>query len=198
MSRSAATVWRQRTRWLLTGLVAALSLHAADAPAKKNGDFIIQAASANEVDGVYYLDASIDYELNDIALEALAQGVALTFELRIDVRRILRWRPDPSVAELLQLYELQYHALSERYIVRNLNSGEQQSFLTLAAALLRLGEVKQLPVLDRALLKSGRDYEMRIKSILDIRSFPGPLRVLDVFFGGWRLTSEWYSWRLPE
>ncbi|MBT8137104.1 MAG: DUF4390 domain-containing protein [Gammaproteobacteria bacterium] len=198
MIKAAATDWRQRTGWLLASLAAALSLLATDVHAIKNGDFVIVAAYADEIDGVYYLNATIDYDLNDVALEALARGVALTFELRIDVRRTLKWRPDKNVAELLQLYELRYHALSERYIVRNLNSGEQESFLTLAAALLRLGEVRELPVLDSALLRDEREYVLRLKTVLDIRSFPGPLRVLDVFFGDWRLASEWYDWRLPH
>ncbi|MDH3589310.1 MAG: DUF4390 domain-containing protein [Gammaproteobacteria bacterium] len=188
----------QHSGTIIAVLVALLSLCPVSAQAAKKGDFVIQAASADEVDGVYYLNATIDYELNDIALEALARGVSLTFELRIDVRRVQRWRPDKSIADLLQLYELRYHALSERYVVLNLNSGEQQTFLTLAAALLYLGDIRELPVIDRALLNPKRDYVFRIRSVLDIRSFPGPLRVLDVFFGDWRLTSDWYRWRLPR
>lgn len=191
-------VWQQGSRWLIASLIILPGLFGGIASADKNGDFAIQSAYANEIAGVYYLNANIDYELNDVALEALARGVALTFELRIEVRRYQRWRPDKTVAELLQLYELQYHALSERYLVSNINSGEQQSFLTLAAALLHLGDVHDLPVIDRALLNPRRIYELQIKSVLDIRSFPGPLRVLDVFFGDWRLTSGWYRWRLPQ
>ena len=53
---------------------------------------------------------------------------------------------DAGVAALEQRYELSYHALSQRYLVRNLNTGEQQDFGTLQAALDRLGEVRGLPV----------------------------------------------------
>ncbi|MDH3646525.1 MAG: DUF4390 domain-containing protein [Nitrosopumilus sp.] len=182
--------------FMLAGLVVLSGFSAPPSYAAKNGDFAIQAAYADEVDGVFYLNATIDYQLNDFALEALARGVALTFELKIDLRRVQRWRPDKNIAELLQLNELRYHALSDRYLVRNINSGEQQSFQTLRAALLELGDIHDLPVIDRALLNPKRSYIMRLKSILDIRSFPGPLRVLAVFFGDWRLTSDWYRWRL--
>lgn len=177
----------------LTVLVACLL----PAIACAKGDFSVRSALAYERDGVYYIDANIYYELNEAALEALQSGVALTFEVQIEVRRVRRWRPDSSVANLLQLYELQYHALSERYIVRNLNSGEQDNFLTLSAALQSLGDIDGLPLLDAALLRDRPSYEVRIKAVLDIRSFPGPLRLLSAFFGDWRLASKWYKWRLP-
>ena len=165
-------------------------------PAFAKGEFSVRSALAFERDGVYYIDASIYYELNDFAIEALESGVALTFELRLEVKRNRRWRPDKQVAELLQLYELQYHALSERYIVRNVNSGEQNTFLTLSGALSALGQIEDLPLLDAALLREQRTYEVRLKAVLDIRSFPGPLRLVSAFFGDWRLASRWYEWRL--
>ena len=173
-----------------------LCLVCAATPALAKGEFSVRSALAFERDGVYYIDASIYYELNDFAIEALESGVALTFEVRIEVQRNRRWRPDKGVAELLQLYELQYHALSERYIVRNVNSGEQNTFLTLSGALAALGEIEDLPLLDAALLRQNRTYEVRLKAVLDIRSFPGPLRLLSAFFGDWRLASRWYEWQL--
>ncbi len=173
-----------------------LCLMVAAPPAAAKGEFLVRNAVAFERDGVYYINASIDYELNDFAIEALESGVALTFEVRLEVERSRRWRPDKEVAELLQLYELQFHALSERYIVRNLNSGEQNTYLTLGGALGALGQIENLPLLDAALLKPERIYEVRLKAVLDIRSFPGPLRLVSAFFGDWRLASRWYEWRL--
>lgn len=161
-----------------------------------DGDFEIENANTYQSDGVFFIDADIDYILNKTALEALTSGVALTFEMMIEVYRERRWRPDKNVAELLQLYELQYHALSERYIVRNLNSGTQGNYLTLSAALRDLGYVRRLPLLDAALLNPSRDYRVRIRSVLDIRSFPGPLRLFAVFFGDWRLASDWHELQL--
>ena len=49
-----------------------------------------------------------------------------------------RYLPDAEVASLQQSYELSYHALSQRYLLRNLNTGEQQDFGTLQASLDRL------------------------------------------------------------
>lgn len=165
-------------------------------PVAADEEFVVEAAYAEPRAGVYYLNSTISYQLNETALEALDRGLSLTFELFIDVKRVRQWRPDKNIAELLQVYELKYHALSQRYIVHNFNSGEQSSFQTLNAALLELGSVHDLPLIDQALLRPDRSYVIGIKSILEIRSLPGPLRMLAVFFGDWRLASDWYRWTL--
>ena len=79
-------------------------------------------------DGVYYVTGWLDYTLSAEALEALESGVALTFELQIELTRERRFWVDPEIAKLVQTDELQYHALSERYIVKSLNSGGQNTF----------------------------------------------------------------------
>jgi hypothetical protein len=51
---------------------------------------------------------------------------------------VRRFWLDAGIASLEQRYEVSYHALSQRYLVRNLNTGEQQDFGTLEAALDRI------------------------------------------------------------
>lgn len=183
---------------LLKLAAVCLCLVCAVPPALAKGEFSVRSALAFERDGVYYVDASIYYELNDFAIEALESGVALTFEVRLEVQRSRRWRPDKEVAELLQLYELQYHALSERYIVRNLNSGLQDSFATLYSALNTLGRIDALPVVDDAVLDSDARYRMRLKALLSTRQYPAPLRMLFFWRDQWQLQSEWFEWRLER
>jgi hypothetical protein len=97
---------------------------------------------------------------------------------------------------LRQQYQLEYHALSERYIVLKLNSGDQASFATLFAALDYLGRIERLPVIDAALLEDGRDYNFRLRAVLDVEQFPGPLRLLAFWRRDWSLASDWYQWPL--
>jgi hypothetical protein len=99
---------------------------------------------------------------------------------------------------LRQLYELEYHALSERFIVTNLNSGDQASFATLFSALNYLGRIDQLPVIDAALIEPDRDYDWRLRAVLDVEQFPGPLRLLAFWRRDWSLASDWYRWPLQE
>lgn len=172
--------------WSLTTLALA-----ADA-----GRFEIRSVFTNVQSGVIYLGADVDYELSEIAQEALANGVELTFELQIEVVRDRRFWLDRDVASLLQRYQLSYQPLSERFVTRNLNSGDQMSFAALPAALEHLGKVRNLPLLDDALLRPGKRYEIRVRAVLDTRDLAGPLRLISFFWGDWRLESEWYEWPL--
>ncbi len=97
---------------------------------------------------------------------------------------------------MLQRYQLRFNALTSRYVVHNLNSGGQQSFSSLDAALSFLGRVSNLPILDKALLKPGRRYILRLEAELDIKRLPGPIQLLAFWLDDWRLTSEWYTWPL--
>ena len=163
-----------------------------------SGEFTIRSAYTQELDGVYHVSAQIDYGLTETAIEALNNGVALTFELDIEVQRKRRWLPDKNEHQLLQRYELSFDSLTERYIVRSINSGEQNTYDTLASALRGLGNVDRLPVIDAALLNAERDYFIAIRTSLDVKSFRGPLRLLASLlnFGEWRLASGWHTWAL--
>lgn len=179
---------------VLVWVCCALLWHPAHAV---EGRFEVRSASASLINGVYYLEARVQYRLSSEAVEALESGMALTIELQMDVIRLRRWLPNQGVANLRQRYQLQYHALSERYLVRNLNSGEQETFSTLFSALNFLGRIVDLPLLDAALLEDGR-YEVRMRAVLDTREFPGPLRLLAFWADGWRIESDWYTWRLER
>ena len=163
-----------------------------------SGEFTIRSAYTQELDGVYHVSAQIDYGLTDTAIEALNNGVTLTFELDIEVQRKRRWLPDKNEHRLLQRYELSYDSLTERYIVRSLNSGEQNTYDTLAASLRGLGRIDTLPVIDAALLKGDRAYFIAVRASLDVKSFRGPLRLIASLlnFGEWRLASAWHTWAL--
>lgn len=166
------------------------------AMAAEEGRFAIRTVYTELRDGVIFLNADIDYELSEVARDALANGVDLTVELQIEVVRNRRYWVDRDVASLLQRYQLSYQPLSERYITRNLNSGDQESFAELAMALESLGKVRNLPLLDDTFLNPGKRYEIRVRAVLDTRELAGPLRLLTVFWRDWRLASEWYEWPL--
>ncbi len=163
-----------------------------------DGRVKVRNAYAELRDGVFYLNARLDYRLGDEAIEALRSGVPLDLELEINVEQRRRYIWDPTVAALRQNYQLSYHALSERYLVRNVNSGEQRSFANLEAALLELGRVRDLPIIDESLLDERNRYVVRLRAIVDIRQLTGPLSILTFFWNDWRIASDWYQWPLQK
>ena len=162
----------------------------------EDGRFDVRSAGTRLQDGVYFLTARVDLRLSDQALKALSSGVPLTIEMQIDVFRQRGFLPDPQVANLRQAYLLSYQPLSERYVVKYLNSGEQSSHATLFSALNDIGRISALPVLDEALLSQGDSYEIRMRAVLDQNTLPGPLRMLAFWGDSFRLESEWYTWTL--
>lgn len=154
----------------------------------------MRSAYVERVESVYVLNATIEFDLPQGARLAVRDGVPLTLNLEIAVKRGRRYWFDDTVAALEQRYELVFHALSERYLVRNLNSGEQSSFANLDAALDSLRVVDDLPLLDRTLLDPRQRYEISLRASLDVRTMPDTLRFVLFWTDDWRQRSEWYTW----
>src|SRR6202142_4285203 len=160
------------------------------------GRFEVRSADLQLKDGVYHLNARIDLPVSDAVRRGLAEGVPLTLELALDIERVRQLLPNSRVAELTQRYHLQYNAVSARYVLRNENSGQQESLGTVGAALESLSEVRDLPVLDKSLLPPGRRYEASVRAKVDYGSVPFSLRVLMFWVNEWHRDSSWYTWTL--
>src|SRR5580704_9029598 len=119
------------------------------------GRFEVRSADLQLTEGVYHLNAHLDLPVSDAVRRGLAEGVPLAVELDLDIERVRQLLPNSRVAELTQRYHLQYNAVSARYVLRNDNSGQQQSLSTVEDAIEQLSEVRSLPVLDKALLSVG-------------------------------------------
>jgi len=165
---------------------------------EREGYFEVRSASTDVVDDVHTLDARLQLVLSSEALAALESGVTLTIELQLQVIRSRRFMPDDVEAELAVSYELGHSPVTQRYIVRNLNSGNQDSFATLYSALNRLGRVQRLPVIDDSLLAADSEYRVRLRAMLNTERYPAALRVLFFWRGQWQLQSEWFEWLLEH
>lgn len=177
---------------LLAGVVMAQD------PVEREGYFEVRSASTRLTSGVHTLDARLQLVLSSEALNALNSGVPLTIELQMQVIRVRRFYIDSIDAELAVRFELEYRPLSERYIVRNLNSGDQDSFATLYSALNNLGRIQGLPIIDESLLIPGREYRARLRALLATEQYSAPLRLLFFWRDEWQLTSEWFEWMLER
>ena len=160
--------------------------------------FDVHSASITMESGIYYLDTRVEYRLSANAREALDAGVPLTIHLEVEFINPRWYWADENVGDLRQSYQLQYHALSERYIVLNLNGGEQNTYSTLSSALDGLGLITGLPLLNSSLLEPDESHDVRVRAVLSTEDFPGPLRFLAFWRRDWSMRSDWYRWQLGD
>lgn len=191
MSAGALSRTPRRAAGLLMLLLGLLGVAGAWA-----AGFEVIGASTRLEGGVYRLNARLEYHFSGAALEALENGVPLTIEVEMEVRRRRPWLWDETVYALAQRFRLEYHALSRQYLVNNLNSGERRGFPTRAAAVRFMGQINDFPFLDKGLLVSGERYEAALRVRLDIEALPAPLRLFAYLSDDWRLASEWRTWPL--
>jgi hypothetical protein len=158
------------------------------------GRFEIRSADLELKDGVYHLNARIDLPISEAVRRGLVEGVPLSLEVDLDIERVRQLLPNSSVAELTQRYRLQYNAVSARYILRNENSGQQESLGSVDEAIAHLSEVHSLPALDKALIAADRRYEGRVRAKIDFGTVPFTLRLLMFWVSDWHRDSDWYAW----
>jgi len=160
------------------------------------GGFTIRSVETNLVEKVYTVSAHIDYQFTDVAIEALQNGVPLLILIDIKVDRERSWWLNKNIAELQQGYLLLYHALTEKYIVNNLNSGAQENYDSLHYAVESLGQLDNLPILDANLVNKDNRIIVRLHTYLDLEALPAPMRPIAYISSQWRLESDWYEWPL--
>ena len=162
------------------------------------GYFDVQSVSSSLIDGVHELESRIQIVLSNEALEALNSGVVLRVEFNIEIIRVRRFILDSLDAELFISHELEYRPLSQRYIVNNINSGDQDSFATLYSALNHLGRIQKLPIVDDSIFETDKTYRARLRARLSTKQYPALLQVLFFWRDQWQLESDWFEWILKR
>ncbi len=185
---------KNQRNWLKAPLLALFLICSATAHA---ADFTIREVETHLSEQVYVMDAHVDYDFSDNALDALSNGVPLTLKLNINVnRRRGWWLPNQTIATLEQLFQINYHALSHTYLVRNLNSGALYVFPSRESAIESLRDIRNFPLLDANLIKGGEQYELEMRIKLDIEYLPSPLKLIAYVTPDWHLSSDWSTWSL--
>jgi hypothetical protein len=165
-----------------------------------DGVLEVRSAYVNTDQGVFQLFARIAYPVNDDIRAALKDGLMLSFDLDVVVSRERRFWVDETVAEYTLRRELLYHAVSDRYVTRDVEPGssEQHSYATLEEALEALGTVDAWPFLLPQQLAMNRDYRVSLRAGVRRGHLPDSLRVLMFWTDDWHRESEWFSWSLQR
>jgi hypothetical protein len=161
-----------------------------------DGVLEVRSAYVSVEAGVYLLHARIEYPVNPQIRDALHDGVTLTVDLETRIERERRLWFNVDVLDLTLRRELDYHAVSDRYLVHDVRSGTQQSFATLEEALADLGAVNGWPVMVEPQLVTG-NYRISVRAGVRRGRLPASLRALMFWTDDWHRVSEWYTWSLP-
>jgi uncharacterized protein DUF4390 len=189
---------------LLTLLLAALCVVGMGSVARADaldGELEVRSAYVNIDQGVFQLYARVQYPVNDDIRAALKDGLKLTFELDMVVSRERRFWMDADVFNYTMKRELMYHAVSDRYVTRELDArsaNPQHSYATLEEALEALGTVDALPILVASQLSPSREYRVSLRAGVRRGQLADTLRVLLFWTDDWHRESEWFSWSLQR
>ncbi len=149
---------RRAFLWML-----ALSLCAVAGAAALDGVLEVRSAYVNIDKGVFLLHARVEYPESTAIRDALRDGITLTFDLDARVERDRHLWFNAAIVDLTLRRELTYHAVSDRYVVRDIKNGDQSSFATLDDALEFLGKVDAWPIIVEPQLDGG-NYTISVRA----------------------------------
>jgi hypothetical protein len=175
-------------------LVSAVAPPRVRAAGPLSGDLEIRSAFVVVDHGVLQLSAHVQYPVNDRIRTALKEGVTLAFDLDVTMSRHRRLWLNATELEMTLRRELTYHAVTDRYLVRDEKDVEQESFLTLEAALDKLGHVEDLPIIVQSQLHDDGPWEVAVRAGMRRGRMPDALRALLFWTDDWHRTSDWYTW----
>jgi Domain of unknown function (DUF4390) len=159
------------------------------------GRFEIRNAFVELTDDVWRLDVRLDLVLADAAREAFTEGVPLVLELEAEASVERRYLPDETVVALSRRWQLTYDAISERYVVTDMASGEHVSHASESDALDALARISGIEIAGRDTLPGDSRFDMRVRTSIEIGDVPVAIRIL-LFWKGWSRTTDWYTWRV--
>jgi hypothetical protein len=196
-TREGTTRAARVARWgaLALGTVALGAFDGAKADAL-DGALEVRSAFVNIDKGVFLLHARVTYPVSPAIRRALQDGVTLSFDLEVRIARDRRFWFSANIVDLALRRELTYHAVSDRYVVRDTRSGDQETFATLDAALDYLGKVDAWPILVEPQLNGG-NYSISVRAGVRRGHLPASLRAILFWTDDWARVSEWYTWSLP-
>ena len=186
-----------RRRWLATiGLLTLVSASGTLLADALDGALQVRSAYVNIDHGVFLLHARVEYPVGPAIRTALRDGITLDFDLDVRIDRERHLWFNANIVDITLHRELSYHAVSDRYVVRDVRSGDQDTFATLDEALEYLGRVDAWPVLVEPQL-DGSNYTISVRAGVRRGTLPASLRTLLFWTDEWARQSEWYTWSLP-
>jgi len=161
-----------------------------------DGDFEVRSAFIVVERGVLQLNVHVQYPINERIRSALQDGVTLSFDVDLNITRHRRLWWNAGVLETTLRRELTYHAVTDRYVMRNDEGVEEGSFPTLEEAIDRLGRIEDLPVLIESQLHGEGPWQVAVRAGVRRGRLSDTMRALMFWSDDWHRNSDWYTWTL--
>ncbi|PHS73017.1 MAG: hypothetical protein COB22_03465 [Cycloclasticus sp.] len=155
----------------------------------------VNAAMLTLQDSTYLLNAHIDYTLSNEAIDALENGVTLTFNVDVSIVEPRKWLWGKHINSIKLSYQIKHHTLAKTYQINDITNNVQHNFSSLSPALHAIGVLKDVPLHAISTLE-GLDANVSIKAYLNIEALPLPMRPMAYITPGWHLKSNTYKWPL--
>lgn len=148
----------------------------------------------NQVDAQWnngWLSLSFDQKLtlSSEARRALVHGVPLTIALELSLRDTSQ---QTLIAGKTARYEIRYLPLSDRYQLTSPDS----TIKTYPRLRHALSQLSRPEVLFKTGALPGGNYELLVRTHLDQRKMPPPMRLPVLLSADWQHDSKWSSWPL--
>ena len=155
----------------------------------------VVGAEVQRTDDALVLDAQLRYQFGDAVLEAMRHGVPVTLliEARIVNRSSRPWLE--IVLQTQRSYRLDYHSLSSQYVLEDMSSGEQTIYPSHLALQDAMARSPGLRLADDLTLPEG-ELQGSVRARIHIEDLPPAMRLMAYLSPEWRLSSEWYVWKL--
>jgi len=181
---------------LLGALAMGLTASTRAASGPLDGEFQVRSAFVVIDRGVLQLNVHVQYPINDRIRSALQDGVTLAFDLELNITRHRHLWRNAGVLDMTLHRELTYHAVTNRYVLRNDQGVEQESFATLEEAIDKLGRIEDLPILVESQLRGEGPWQVSVRASVRRGRLSDTMRALMFWSNDWHRNSDWYTWTL--
>lgn len=159
------------------------------------GSFSVESAHIVTIGNGHVLNAKIAYPLTARVKEAIDNGVPILFQQQLELIKSIPllgsyWQWDETLWTSEIRHQLRYHALTQQYIVLDIDTQHQRNYSSLSDALNALGKINQLN-LPPEYFTDPDNLTLLVRSGLDLNALPTPMRPGALISSKWQLTSPW-------
>jgi len=176
-------------------VVSAIFFFCSIALAENNSGIYIKHAELFKNEQNSLLNARVDYYLNDDIIEALNNGITLTFNATLVITENRSWLWNKRLATYVFPYRIKFHTLSQTYQVIDATNNRKHVFSGLAPAFHALGTVSDI-TLNGFSIDPTKTLSAKLGVSINIEALPLPMRPLAYVTPSWHIQSNSYQWPL--